>query len=80
MFMNPFPLWYIIFVVIPVNLLCSITYLPYFILKFVGLGKFYKKIHYFVWVNVEQFTLDPKHYCKHIKDINIQIINDCKKM
>jgi len=79
MFFNPFPTWYIILVVIPAYIFYFVTYLPYYPLKFIGLGKWYQKGHYFVLEHIQQFILQPKNYCKNIKKINIQIIKDCNK-
>lgn len=80
MLFNPFPMWFMILVVIPVQILSIVTYLPYFLLKFIGLGNIYKRIHFFVWMNIEQLTLQPVDYFKYIKDINKQIIEECSKL
>jgi hypothetical protein len=79
MFFNPFSGWYILFVIIPFRLLSFITYLPCYPLSLIGVGKFYKKGHYFVWEHIQQFALQPKNYCKHVKKINKQIIEDAKE-
>ncbi len=77
---NPFQKWFIVLVIIPVQLLCMVSLLPYYLLRFIKLGEFYKKIHMFIWMNIEQFTLQPITYCKHLKDITSQIIDECNKL
>jgi hypothetical protein len=79
LFLNPFSWWYIILVIIPFRLCSLITLLPAYPLTIIGLGRLYKKGHYFAWAHLEQFTLQPKDYCKHIKNINSQIISDTKE-
>lgn len=79
MFFNPFPWWFILFVAIPMQIFSFITYLPYYILYVVGLGKFYKRMHHIAIENLQQFTLQPKDYLKHVKSIHKQIVEDSKR-
>lgn len=78
-FYNPFPLWFIIFVVMPFQIIAKVTYLPYYIFHLLGLGRFYKFGHYIMFENIEQFTLQPKNYCKHTKEIHLKIVKDAKE-
>ena len=69
MFFNPFPWWHVLFIIIPFRLLHVITYLIYYPLFLIGLGGLYKKVHYILFANIEQFLLQPKGYCQHTKSI-----------
>jgi len=80
MFFNPFPMWFIILVIIPFRLLNVITYLPYYLFKLIRLGKWYKNLHYIIWANIEQFILQPKNYIKKAKKIYKQIVEESKEI
>jgi hypothetical protein len=69
MFFNPFPWWHIVFIMIPFRFLHVMTYLLYYPLILIGLGKLYRKAHYVLFANIEQFLLQPKEYCQHTKSI-----------
>jgi hypothetical protein len=82
MFFNPFPWWFIVFVVIPFRLFSFVTYLPYYILWLVCLYRFaglYKRMHHIAMENLQQFILQPINYLKHIKSIHKQIVEDSKR-
>jgi len=78
MFFNPFSWWTIVLVVIPFRILGFISYLPYYPLSLIGVGKYYKRGHFIILQNIEQLLLQPKNYLKHRKSIHKQIVEDSK--
>ena len=69
-----------IFVILPFNILDRLTYLPYYLLKKMGYGSYYKKKHYILIENIHQFLLQPKNYVKKYRSIHRQIVKESEEL
>lgn len=74
------PWWMFLFVILPFNLFLLITWLPYYLFKIIGLGKFYKQKRHIVVEHVHQLILQPESYFKVWKGIHEQIVKESKKL